>query len=274
LWRPIPGVETLEFKPYRVDLTPFAGILSNGSAHTVTVNVFNNFGYFAANGALLVYLDHGASQVTGGIISDSTSLYPSPAVTEGVKFNSQGIASGPISVTSTHVVSIDGYANTSAGRIETKIQQEISFRNNQQFEGNASESIFDQRIKQLTTIASTTTTSGAGLTRVVNQQKSWPLTLDYAFNTSPDGSTAIQTASVSQGKIERSITTGSGPAARTYLSNTVNSSDTLTFTATGYTPSNGKSSQTYQQHDSNGYCYSKTVTSLNYMLTGTAGGSC
>jgi hypothetical protein len=54
----------------------------------------------------------------------------------------------------------------------------------------------------------------------------------------------------------------------------VNSSDTLTFTATGYTPSNGKSTQTYTQNDSTGYCYSKTITSVNYILTGTAGGPC
>ena len=25
LWQPIPGVHTLNFEPYRVDLTPFAG---------------------------------------------------------------------------------------------------------------------------------------------------------------------------------------------------------------------------------------------------------
>ena len=30
LWFPIPGVQTLNFIPYRVNLTPFAGILSNG----------------------------------------------------------------------------------------------------------------------------------------------------------------------------------------------------------------------------------------------------
>jgi Peptide N-acetyl-beta-D-glucosaminyl asparaginase amidase A len=34
-WEPIPGVQTLNFIPYRVDLTPFAGDLSNGQQHTV-----------------------------------------------------------------------------------------------------------------------------------------------------------------------------------------------------------------------------------------------
>ena len=44
-WEPIPGVQTLNFVPYRVDLTPFAGVLSNGQAHTVALNVFNANNY-------------------------------------------------------------------------------------------------------------------------------------------------------------------------------------------------------------------------------------
>src|ERR1700741_4654717 len=33
LWRPTPGVQALNFMPYRVDLTPFAGQLSDGNPH-------------------------------------------------------------------------------------------------------------------------------------------------------------------------------------------------------------------------------------------------
>ncbi|HEX3944264.1 MAG TPA: peptide-N4-asparagine amidase, partial [Rhizomicrobium sp.] len=40
LWRPIPDIDTLNFTPYRVDLTPFAGLLSNGVPHTVGVSVY------------------------------------------------------------------------------------------------------------------------------------------------------------------------------------------------------------------------------------------
>jgi len=34
-WEPIPGVQALNFCPYRIDLTPFAGVLSNGQPHTI-----------------------------------------------------------------------------------------------------------------------------------------------------------------------------------------------------------------------------------------------
>ena len=48
LWSPIPGVQTLNFKPYRVDLSPFAGVLADGQPHTVGVSVFNANSYFLA----------------------------------------------------------------------------------------------------------------------------------------------------------------------------------------------------------------------------------
>ena len=275
LWRPIPGVETLAFKPYRVNLTPFAALLDDGNPHTVTVNVFNNGNYFAANGALLVYLDHGSSQVTGGLISDSTSLYPSPNVSEDVAPNAKGIYTGSVEVTSSHPVSVDGYAITSQGRIETAVRQQISFSNRQVVKANASESIFDQKIDQTTAIASTTTTQSASGTQTVSEQKSWPLKLTYDFLVNADGS-ATQNASVSQAQVERTMTQGgAGRPASSYLSDRVDSSDQLNFPASGgYYPSNGKSSQTYDAGDSSGYCYAKSIASLNYVLTSTSGGVC
>src|ERR1700741_2296724 len=67
LWRPTPGVQTLNFLPYRVDLTPFAGQLSDGKPHEVAVQVAGANSYFAATATLLVYRDAHAKQVTGKI---------------------------------------------------------------------------------------------------------------------------------------------------------------------------------------------------------------
>lgn len=277
LWRPIPGVETLNFRPYRVNLTPFAALLADGNPHTITVNVFNDGNYFAANGALLVYLDHGSSQVTGGIISNATSLSPTPVVTENVTFNAQGLGSGPVSVTSTRAVSIDGYVNTSAGRVETQIQQQITFSNAQSVNANLAGTIFDQTIKQDTAVTSDTTTiSGPGERHWVHETKDWPLNVVYDYSANADGS-AVQTTSISQGKVEETAahsTAGGTPFSLTQ-SNKVTSSDTLTFSASGtYAPSNAKSSQTYTVHSSEGYCYNKSVSAANGSLTSQVGGSC
>ncbi len=285
LWRPIPGVETFDFTPYRVNLTPFAGILSDGRPHTITVNVFNNGNYFAANAALLTFLDHGSSQVTGGIIRNTTSLYPSPSVTENVRFNAQGLGAGPVSVTSTHPLYIAGYVNTSRGRIETQVRQRVTFSNMQQISANTTGTIFDQNIKQQTNVLSDTTTLGPGFRRYVREEQHWPLQLIYDYNVAADGS-AVQKASVEQGKIDIRVAGGDndenddrgeteGGGFRSFLSNFVQSSDTLTFPTTGgYTPSGGESRQIYIKGNNRGYCYAKTVISKNYVLTGQFGGSC
>ena len=65
LWEPIPGVQTLNFKPYRVDLTPFAGLLSDGQPHNVALNVFNANSYFAATATLLLYTDREPKKLPG-----------------------------------------------------------------------------------------------------------------------------------------------------------------------------------------------------------------
>ncbi len=285
LWRPIPGVETFDFHPYRVNLTPFAGVLSDGRPHTITVNVFQNGNYFAANAALLAYLDHGATQVTGGIISNSTSLYPSPNVTEHVTFNSSGLGTGPVSVTSVHPVDISGYVDTSRGRVVTRVRQRIAFSNVQQISANTAGTVFDQNIKQQTDIVSDTMTMARYMHRDVREEQHWPLAVLYDFTANPDGS-AVQKAAVKQGKIVIRIANGDrddsddrgeweGGGFRSFLSNVVQSSDTLTFPATGGdTPSNGQSSQIYITGNNRGYCYAKTIVSRNYVLIGQFGGSC
>ena len=83
LWRPIPGVHTLNFEPYRVDLTPFAGVLSNGQQHTVAVNVYNADQYFSATATLLLYQDTGSIQVTGAVTTNTIGQ-PDPVITENI----------------------------------------------------------------------------------------------------------------------------------------------------------------------------------------------
>src|SRR5271157_4239769 len=84
LWPPIPGIQTLNFTPYRVNLTPFAGVLSNGVPHTVSLSVFNADSYFSATASLMVYRDPTTEIVTGAITQDTLGAAPSPVVTENL----------------------------------------------------------------------------------------------------------------------------------------------------------------------------------------------
>ena len=158
LWFPIPGIQTLNFIPYRVNLTPFAGILSNGQPHTVSLSVFNADSYFSATASLLVYLDPNSSQVTGAITTDTLAA-PNPVITENI--NAGATISGTVDVTSNRSFTITGYANTSAGKITTKVYQSVDFHNNQYFD--ITDTKYTQNIKIGSTVNSTTTTSGGGL---------------------------------------------------------------------------------------------------------------
>src|SRR5262249_36165904 len=97
LWRPIPGVQTLNFIPYRVDLTPFAGILSNGQSHSVSLHVYNANHHFATTASLLLFLDHGARQVTGQVTKNSLQENPTPDIQVDIN-TVEGVTTGTVNI--------------------------------------------------------------------------------------------------------------------------------------------------------------------------------
>ncbi|HEY6785948.1 MAG TPA: peptide-N4-asparagine amidase, partial [Trebonia sp.] len=60
IWRPLTGIHTMDIPSYRLDLTPFAGLLSGAGPHTISLYVVNNAGYWLAGGALLLTSGGGA----------------------------------------------------------------------------------------------------------------------------------------------------------------------------------------------------------------------
>jgi hypothetical protein len=277
LWIPIPGVQTLNLLPYRVDLTPFAGILSNGQTHTIGVTVYNAFEYFSTVGTLLVYQDHGGSQTTGTLTED-TLADPIPAVVNNVTFNSSGIGGGSVTVTSAQNFTIAGYVNTSHGRVSTKVDGKTSFSNTQTVTSTAN--TFGQGALQTSTVAEKTTTQEGILFTTKENDVSYPFTINYLETVESNGNIG-QVTTVDQ-KFQRSETdTLEGfRIFQSNVSNEVSSGDTATFVAspTGFSlgPNNGQSSnQTYVYKDSLGICYSRQLAaSDNVLNTVTDGQGC
>jgi hypothetical protein len=264
LWIPIPGVETLNFAPYRINLTPFAAQLDDGSSHTIAVSVYNDDDYFAANATLLVYEDHGSTQVTGVLIENGTALSPTETVVDHVRFGKSGSAAGTINVSATHPVSLKGYVLTSKGRITTQITQSVSFSNVQRIDDTSTR--FLQNITQTGTVSSNTSTVSGG--KSLKSQSTWtyPLNLHYDYVVGTASTT--QTTDVLQAKSGSGLNLGPRTASSWTLLNTVSTSDLLTFVGGGATPSNGKSRQQYKALNVDGPCYEETIKSLNYILTG------
>jgi hypothetical protein len=267
LWEPIPGVQTLDFKPYRVDLTPFAGLLSDGNTHTVSVGVFNADSYFLATANLLAFTDQNKKEVTGGIISNTLSAAPTPVVTENISANPGGTFTGSVAVASNRKFAIRGYVNTSHGRVETTVEQTVAFLSNQQFNVGPTTDI--QNAQQTSTLDSTTTTKDAFFVNTTEQHFSYPLNINYSFLVNPDG-TATQVATIAQKDlVSESKSLNGFKFFESNLTNEVNAADTLDFNSSFIVVGNSgsKTTQTYNANDSLGHCYSRTITAVAQALT-------
>ena len=273
LWRPIPGVHTLNFEPYRVDLTPFAGVLSNGQPHTVAVSVYNADGYFSATASLLLYLDAGSSQVTGAV-TKNTIGQPNPVVKEKIQNNGTYVT-GTVSVTSSRGFTLEGYVQTSHGKVDTKVVQSIDFSNKQKYNVAVDGSVYDQSVNQITSISSSTTTKEGWKTASSYKQFSWPLNLSYDFTANPDGSFQ-QTTNLQQSFQSGELATLNGfPTYFSTFFDAVSPTDTLMVDASGNATTSGQAnSENYQYYDSTGACWNQTIKAAAGVLTSTKGGNC
>ena len=273
LWRPIPGVQTLNFAPYRVNLTPFAALLSAGGTHKVGVSVFNSNNYFNVAATLLLFLDGGARHITGAVTQNTLSAAPTPTVTEDLGTDPAGDDTATIKTSSARHYTLAGYVNTSHGRVVTRIDQEIDFSNDQNFVLSAA--AFTQDIVQSTAITTGTLTRQGSEEHTTATRVTYPLGVQIVLNFNSDGS-GTQATTIAQGFDSHVLDTDGSQSSST-VTDTVNTKDTLLFDAsgniTGYQDRAG--AQSYFTQGTGIPCYSRSLTSANGALTGiTDGGAC
>lgn len=273
LWRPVPGVHTLNFEPYRVDLTPFAGVLSNGQQHTVAVSVYNADMYFSACADLLLYQDSGSNQVTGSVTTNTISA-PDPMINENIYYNGT-LAEGPLTVTVNRGFTVEGFVNTSHGTVDTKVVQSIDFTNHQNYYVLENGTVYDQTVVQSTDISSTTTTLSGGNTTVNAVQFSWPVKLDYTFNLNQDGSYQQNTKVHQEFDKNVLVKVNNRSTYSSTFSDMVMPTDDLYVDANGNAnPTNQANSEAYQYQNSQGACWNERVTAAAGALTAVHGGNC
>ncbi|HTZ96914.1 MAG TPA: peptide-N4-asparagine amidase [Terriglobales bacterium] len=259
LWIPIPGVQTLDFIPYRVNLTPFAGLLSNGQQHTVAMSVLNVTSAFSVTGTLLLFEDHGSQQVTGAVTSN-TIKPPNPVITTDLHVNGSNVI-GTVKTVSDRQFQVAGYVNTSHGKVNTIVQQSVNFSNLQGFK--ITPNIYVQDISQLTPVNSDLTQVGGGST-FSTESLFYPLTLGITV-TFPNGQT-VETTTVQQ-EFKDIV---ANPQYSSTVDNLVNSQDTLNFNSG--VNDGAKSSQQYTFANSYGQTYSCGLATKNNTLKAVGAG--
>jgi hypothetical protein len=258
-WVPIPGAQTLDFVPYRVNLTPFAGLLSNGQPHTIALSVFNDDSYFSATASLLLFLDRGATQVTGAV-TKNTLTSPNPVVTE----NLQGTATvtGTINVASKRNFTIAGYVNTSHGKVATSVSQRQNFSSTETIDfDTVNFTVLDQNTSLETSLSSATTVSSKEGTVVTRDEFSFPITVDltYPVSAAPFGYTQAFTQKYDT---SNQVSFDGYVIHSTALSNAVNATDV----------SPPSSSQEYTFFDSDGAFYNCHIATAKNTLTSVSRG--
>jgi hypothetical protein len=267
LWIPITGVQTLDFKPYRVDLTPFASLFSDGKSHVVGLSVFNANGYFLATANLLAYTDKGTDAVTGRVTVNTLSAAPDPKVTQDLNLDSSGNGTATVSVTSARKFDISGYVNTSHGLVVTTVAQNVNFLNDQKFTLSASEYI--QAITQSTTVYKSTTTKSNSGTVVDTTTDLYPFSITINVQVAADGSeTQTTTSDQTYGVYARTGASGEVPLYSE--TEEVKTTDTLNFDSSGnFTgPTGTTSSATDSQWSVKDGGYYRGLTSTDGVLTG------
>jgi hypothetical protein len=256
LWRPIPGVQALNFVPYRVDLTPFAGVLSDGQPHRIAINVINDSQYFSTTATLLVFLDRESQRVTGAV-TRNTIGQPAPEVQENLTTATDGTITGTVAATSSRSFVLEGFVRTSHGEVRTTVEQTIDFSNNQRFVVPQTASDYVQDITQETNIVSTTRVFAGERQHTVTMRMSWPLEADI---TAPPGG-SFQTT-IRQGYERKdAITRGDDIVYSSTVSDAVAPQD-------NYPSGQGQAnSQHYFSADSTGTCYSRRITAAGGVLT-------
>ena len=262
LWRPTPGVQALNFLPYRVDLTPFAGQLSDGKPHEVAVQVAGANSYFAATATLLVYRDAHARQVTGKITRNTlVGQAAAPTIASTLATASNGDLGGAITTRLDRRFVIEGYANTSHGRVTTTVTQNTGFDDTQTFTINST--VYRQQTAQRTwSDSSSQSRLGNFLTAERHAHFNYPFSLDYNQQLASDGSTSAA-STVHQGYRQRDELRLLGLTLYgADVDNTVDSQDTLVFDASGNLSSHSgqQSAQSFAFHDTLGSCYRASLT--------------
>lgn len=276
LWRPVPGVQTLEFEPYRVDLTPFAGLLDDGQPHTVSVSVTtadpafrNNSQRFDTAATLLLYRDGDSARLAGGLLQVADSgLHPvqtNTAEPDGTTFR--------FKVTSHHTLVTRGWLDTPHGRVTTSVVQDVRFSNDQHV--IASDTRFDQAITQTSTASQRSYGRPLEGPRNTTTHWSFPLAMDIDVRLAGDGS-ETQATTVHQGFSLRYRETG-GPGGQYSFDRDQSdtAADTLNFDPAGnFTgPTGQQATQGYTFTDSRGACYSRTVEAVAGAVTSVVDGS-
>jgi hypothetical protein len=261
LWFPVPGLETVNFTPYRVDLTPFAGRLNDGKPHTIRVGVVGLRNYVFVTGTLLVWRDGGAEVVNGSVTKNTLKPAAINVDGAGLKVTGDGL-NGRSLTRARRNYEISGFVDTSHGRVTSRLRQTMRFVNDQTLTASATGQGW--LLKQSTRVATRRAVTSAAGTTTVTTDETFPLTVDDRTHVA-DGVTHEDIGLFQGMRRTTTLVVPGAPVQTTLYEATLMPElhaliDPVTH-ATSHPESH--SVETVHMRTATGHCYKRTITSEN-----------
>ena len=282
LWLPTAAIQTSNFIPTRVDLTPFAGLFDAGQPPPGAVRVLGTDHFFNVAANLLVYQDPHASQLQGKLLQD-TLASQQPAglgVRATLHPDAAGRIVGEIDTDQVQSYVIVGRLSTPRGNLDTTVHYTGEFHNHQNF-GRPGDKRYDETIDQLGKMSLTVrrTLGGRPLDGYTVQQRD-PLYLSSRKTMVTQGQDFTADVAMKQGhRIEIVRTAPRVAAYRAALDESLSTRDH----ADGKTipdpldrstfPYDEAGSEQASFTDSMGSCYRAAIQSRNERLTAVSEGT-
>jgi hypothetical protein len=291
---PVPTTQSINLMPVRVDLTPFAALLSDGAPHSIGAfyDAPGGFRHDAAYGLrqVLVYLDHDTRQITGAVttntlaVGDPVTAAQVEATEVRNEWHAEGDALyGDVENHYRRQYEIAGYINTSQGRIDTRVKHEHVLTNAQVVRMEDISNFERHTYAQNLDFVSTTTRSslrqkGTKVLSLDKERYHYPLKIDYqatggAANGNSDSYIERARAAVIQGHHQqRAFYRPQGTYANRLYANFAGS---RSYDALTDQSSHWYGARSHYFNDSAGSCFRERVTWLRTTLTShTQGESC
>ncbi|WP_395298284.1 peptide-N4-asparagine amidase [Kitasatospora hibisci] len=189
LWRPTPGIFAFDLPAYRLDLTPYVGLLVDGRPHTVAVAVnaaeAQSNDLWTGQVNLFADVDHGTARTSGQL----TEYRVAPEAAVATALTDHGGGSGDWTVTAGRHDLARGWVQTSHGRVTTEVRDDLVFTSAQQFRDSGNGLTLHNR----SDLTRTTATWGSGPRRTTTIHEGQPLDVDYRYARDAAGNTDQRT---------------------------------------------------------------------------------
>ncbi|HTJ66347.1 MAG TPA: peptide-N4-asparagine amidase [Actinospica sp.] len=258
MWRPIMSVDSVRTEPYTMNLTPFAGLLSDGKQHTITIVPPADISdVWMVDATMFLTTDAHAGHTGGAVTADTIAA--APALTTTITSPASG--TNLITADASRDWSVSGYVDTSRGRVRTTVSQHATYQN--------TDKIWDggeyQNVTQQDQGYDVVTTNGLS----TKATWSYPISMNASYIPDTTGNGFTLTAQVSQAR----FTTTAVGVGRAYLttgsvSDQVKASGVLQRDDTGANiQADGQDSEDYQSQSISEPCYHHVITANHGQIT-------